>query len=1259
MEFCPHCMRPATGETCPNCGGLIQWTAALGQLPLGTLLRGANGHTYQIGAARGQGGFGITYAAMDLNNAQRVAIKEFYPTRCAMRTQLNQVAPMTGQDDAYRGGMKSFLEEAMMLSAVGALPSVVSVKDYFEANGTAYLVMEFVDGVPLHQIVTQRGKMAAKELLPKLPELLADLDTLHKAGVIHRDISPDNIILMPDGKLKLLDFGSARSIQDGKSMTVLLKAGFSPVEQYQSRGQGPWTDVYALASTIYYCLTGVIPPSAADRLDEDHLQKPNTLGAGLTQEQEDALLWALVVQPKSRPASVYLFRQRLFPPEKNDDQQQFVSDDRKDDNTDSKTEEKNKKSPVDDHTVHTKQDPEVEKPSDSSHGQNQSTVSYHDTADDPAAQDAQSQTDTDSPPPSQPKWKKLIPVGIVGLLAIVLIIVGISFFSNQDSDDDLPSVPEIEQMVLFGNTSDGFAYQLNMGSHATITKYNGDGGTVIIPKTIEGLQVTNISSKAFENRGDVMSLVISSDVRPAVGAFAGCDGITTVVFKEGIPSMDVWQSALRDCENLRCICFASQEMYDACTAEQDLSEMESVVSCYVGQDTGYGILQSVEVSNGIAYALTDTKNAVIFLLPEGVDGDSLSPTYGSYQVILPDGRFPGQPEPVSGETADGFLYTINADRTDCVITGYKGTADVISFPEMIEDVPVTRIGEKAFAGNSAITAAYFPLQLTQIMTDAFKDCVNLKEIHLYSNCATLPTAFTGCKALSTVVFKGDNSSVMGWASALRGCDALRCVLFHSKASYELCVDKQYFKDFKTVSLCYVGQDTGHGKIQSVMVSDGVAYALTDENNAVVLRLPEGVTGDSLPKKLDDHKVILPDGRTPGQSAPSNQTPTPPSNPPASNNNPPAPNNPPASGHEKPENLTSGQTDDGFQYTITADKKTCAITGYTGSKAVVSIPETIDGVSVTVLDKNAFAGNTNLKSVFFPKNLTEIRSGAFANCSSLRDIYVYSNCTAQSDAFSGCDKLRCAVRSSSSVSMDNWTLPSELKVYDVGMDTGVGKLKYVDVCDQGVIYGITAKDKAVVMDVPDSTTELSIKETVDGYPVEWVYKNALGGVSKDAVIKLPPNALIHSSLVNAVDWEFLDADKQYTLAECWWYTCYLSSSVNNKRGTPTISPDLNLVRAAMVRAEELKKSDSHTRPNGKDWDSVLGEYGIDWKYGFTSKEKYDGDATSKFVDDIKALTEDFSQPEEAYHNEYYTKVAVGLYYDSAKNATYFICLAIIQ
>ena len=316
MEYCPHCMRPASGSRCPYCGGNMHWTGQVGiDLLVGSILTSGNGlRTYQLGAALGKGGFGITYAALEVNSHRRIAVKEYFPTYCAFRAGNGRdMQVMTGQEQLYRKGLNSFLEEAKMLLSQDDLPTLVKVVDFFQANGTAYLVMEFLDGVPLHQkMVELGGRFPAQVLLPTLPPLFSDLGTLHARGVIHRDISPDNIMWMPDGTLKLMDFGSARSTNTGKSMTMQMKQGFSPIEQYTRRGQGAWTDVYALAATIYYCLTGVTPPASAERLEEDPIRMPNELGAGLTQAQEQALLHALAVQPGNRTHSMEEFAQKLF-----------------------------------------------------------------------------------------------------------------------------------------------------------------------------------------------------------------------------------------------------------------------------------------------------------------------------------------------------------------------------------------------------------------------------------------------------------------------------------------------------------------------------------------------------------------------------------------------------------------------------------------------------------------------------------------------------------------------------------------------------------------------------------------------------------------------------------------------------------------------------------------------------------------------------------------------------------------------------------
>ena len=281
-------------------------------LPVGTVLEG-NQYHYQLGTHLGQGGFGVTYMALELETGRRTAVKEYFPTRCCRRGKDGAVEPLPGQEEVYEGGRYHFVQEARMLSNLEGLSAVVQGIDYQETNNTAYLVMEYLEGTPLYRMVNDKGRIPAADLLPRLKPLLVDIGKLHAAGVIHRDISPDNVMWLSDGRLKLLDFGCARSMEDGKSMTVLLKHGFAPVEQYQTHGQGPWTDVYALAATVYHSLTGVVPPTSTERLLEDTLQPPTALGTDLIPEQENALLWALSVRPKERPADMAAFCARLFP----------------------------------------------------------------------------------------------------------------------------------------------------------------------------------------------------------------------------------------------------------------------------------------------------------------------------------------------------------------------------------------------------------------------------------------------------------------------------------------------------------------------------------------------------------------------------------------------------------------------------------------------------------------------------------------------------------------------------------------------------------------------------------------------------------------------------------------------------------------------------------------------------------------------------------------------------------------------------------
>ena len=303
-------MKMSDGDTCPHCGKNSKYANQPLHLPAGFVVSGK--HPYVLGAALGQGGFGITYIALDMVTNTRVAIKEYFPTHCSGRTANHSVTAYQNQADVYRKGKERFLNEARTLQSLTELPSIVNVLDFFEANNSAYLVMEFLDGISLKEYAARNGTIPAQAFLEQLKPLMEDIHRMHERGVIHRDIAPDNIMLLPDGRMKLIDFGAARSFVGDKSMTVVVKKGFAPVEQYLSRGSTASTDVYALAATIYYCITGKVPPDSADRqYDSATLTSPRELGADLTPRQEKAILNALTVQQKERTQTVKEFLENL------------------------------------------------------------------------------------------------------------------------------------------------------------------------------------------------------------------------------------------------------------------------------------------------------------------------------------------------------------------------------------------------------------------------------------------------------------------------------------------------------------------------------------------------------------------------------------------------------------------------------------------------------------------------------------------------------------------------------------------------------------------------------------------------------------------------------------------------------------------------------------------------------------------------------------------------------------------------------------
>lgn len=266
---CFGCMKLKGDEPiCPHCGYDETKKNDIHQLPAGTVLK----EQYLVGRVLGQGGFGITYLAWDLYLDTPVAVKEYYPTGVVMRecSVTTNVSICTDEGEArFRNCRERFLREAKMLARFSQTPEIVQVRNFFLANNTAYIVMEYVEGTTLKEYVKQNGgRLSMEKTMSILSPIMKALDMVHKAGVIHRDISPDNIMLLPNGGVKLLDFGAVRDMTSASISTeAILKQGFAPIEQYQKRGSlGPWTDVYAISATIYYCITGEIPLDSPDRL---------------------------------------------------------------------------------------------------------------------------------------------------------------------------------------------------------------------------------------------------------------------------------------------------------------------------------------------------------------------------------------------------------------------------------------------------------------------------------------------------------------------------------------------------------------------------------------------------------------------------------------------------------------------------------------------------------------------------------------------------------------------------------------------------------------------------------------------------------------------------------------------------------------------------------------------------------------------------------------------------------------------------------
>lgn len=313
--YCSKCMRELEDDDiCPFCGYDPAHPVSKKILEEGTLLQ--NGR-YQLGAILGAGGFGITYAAWDFTLNQPVAIKEYFPQMLADRDIWESNDIFTDEDNktVYILGMQRFSREARVLSTLQNIKNVVTVFDWFEANETAYIVMEYVRGQTIDSYVAEHHTKP-KELLAMFRDLIDSLISIHAQGILHRDISPSNIMVEEDGSLKLIDFGASIAEQrrrEGLDRTVIFNRSFAPIEQYNENGeQSARTDVYALSATLYYLLTKELPLESLVRSKKDSLKSLHSYHLGLKKWQERAIMEGMAVLPDKRIQSMMHFRSIMY-----------------------------------------------------------------------------------------------------------------------------------------------------------------------------------------------------------------------------------------------------------------------------------------------------------------------------------------------------------------------------------------------------------------------------------------------------------------------------------------------------------------------------------------------------------------------------------------------------------------------------------------------------------------------------------------------------------------------------------------------------------------------------------------------------------------------------------------------------------------------------------------------------------------------------------------------------------------------------------
>ena len=517
-RYCMGCMREIRpGELfCPKCGHKHdEYLQPEFALPTETQLHAGK---YIVGKVLGQGGFGITYVGLDQSLELKVAIKEYFPTSMASRSTGSATLQWHTTAEQHEAGRENFVKEARKMARIHQIPSLVEVRDVFYENGTAYIIMDFVEGETLKARVARTGPMDAKECVTLLRPAMEALGEAHRRGIIHRDVSPDNIMIDRRGAVWVLDMGAAKDLEKNagaaaRSSQAVIKHGFSPLEQYTSVGSvGPWTDVYAMCATIYYCVTGKLVPDAVDRVYEKNASLSASLPDGLRLPLERGL----AIRPEERIQSMdeLLAALRDIGPGRISDERDDEPDDDTDDN---RSDEGGTNGGGTDES-----DPGKTEEHDDS-GQGKDTGGGH--TDDMGRKDH----------PTDDHRKKVPKAAVIGIAAAaaaaVLLAVVLLALPRTSGRCGANATWKLDDGVL---TVSGTGEMNDYGDHyGENVPWRKSAGKIVSVEIGDG--ITRIGSWAFGNCGNLKRVTLPDSVR-TIGerAFHFCTNLTDVSLGKGV-----------------------------------------------------------------------------------------------------------------------------------------------------------------------------------------------------------------------------------------------------------------------------------------------------------------------------------------------------------------------------------------------------------------------------------------------------------------------------------------------------------------------------------------------------------------------------------------------------------------------------------------------------------------------------------------------------------------------------------------------------